>query len=426
MPRPGGVCVGRGAAGVAQGGIERAALSFAGDQGRGLAAAMDGGGLSHGPLGTFQASQTTGTILCCICGVGMPPNPTNMCVNCVRTQVDITKDIPRRCTVIYCSTCGKYLQPPKHWLRAELESKELLTFCVKRLKGLNKVKLVDAGFIWTEPHSKQLKVKVTVQDEVLNGAILQQSCVVDYTVVYNMCGECIRANANPDQWVASVQVRQKVSHKRTFLFLEQLILKHGADKHTINVKDNADGLDFFFKSKSHALSFVDFLTQVAPVKQGKDSKELVSHDEHTSNYRYKFTFYCEIAHPCKDDLVVFDRRQSRALGGFGPLALVTRVSNNLLFTDPSSLRQVWLDATQYWRSPIAVIQDSKQLVEYLVLDIECVRGDYGRPIANGPYMLADAEVVKVRARGRRARASAHARAHSRGLAPACLTARCRR
>ena len=33
---------------------------------------------------------------------------------------------------------------------------------------------MDAGFIWTEPHSMRLKVKLTVQGEVLNGAILQQ------------------------------------------------------------------------------------------------------------------------------------------------------------------------------------------------------------------------------------------------------------
>ena len=63
----------------------------------------------------------------------------------------------------------RYLQPPKHWIRADLESKELLTFCIKRIKGLNKVKLVDAGFIWTEPHSKRLKTKLTIQKEVLNG-----------------------------------------------------------------------------------------------------------------------------------------------------------------------------------------------------------------------------------------------------------------
>ena len=31
---------------------------------------------------------------------------------------------------------------------------------VQRIKNLSKVKLVDAGFIWTEPHSKRLKLKV--------------------------------------------------------------------------------------------------------------------------------------------------------------------------------------------------------------------------------------------------------------------------
>lgn len=77
-------------------------------------------------------------------------------------------------TVLFCKECGRYLQPPKHWVKADPESKELLTFCIKRIKGLAKVKLVDAGFLWTEPHSKRLKVKLAVQAEVLNGAILQQ------------------------------------------------------------------------------------------------------------------------------------------------------------------------------------------------------------------------------------------------------------
>ena len=28
------------------------------------------------------------------------------------------------------------------------------------------VRLIDAGFIWTEPHSKRIKVKLTIQKEV--------------------------------------------------------------------------------------------------------------------------------------------------------------------------------------------------------------------------------------------------------------------
>ena len=48
------------------------------------------------------------------------------------------------------------------------------------------VKLVDAGFVWTEPHSRRIKVKLTVQAEVLNGAILQQTFVVEYVVEPHM------------------------------------------------------------------------------------------------------------------------------------------------------------------------------------------------------------------------------------------------
>ncbi len=62
-----------------------------------------------------------------------------MCVNCLRTQVDITEGMQKQATVLWCKDCGRYLQPPKHWLHAEPESKELLTFCLKKLKGLQKV-----------------------------------------------------------------------------------------------------------------------------------------------------------------------------------------------------------------------------------------------------------------------------------------------
>jgi nonsense-mediated mRNA decay protein 3 len=71
---------------------------------------------------------------------------------------------------------------------------------------LVQVKLVDAGFIWTEPHSRRLKVKVTVQAEVFNGAILQQSFVVEYVIETHMCPDCEKQNSNPNTWVAAVQV----------------------------------------------------------------------------------------------------------------------------------------------------------------------------------------------------------------------------
>jgi nonsense-mediated mRNA decay protein 3 len=136
----------------------------------------------------------------------MEPNATNMCVNCIKNQVDITEGIQKQVTIVYCKDCGRYLQPPKHWLAAEPESKELLTYCIKRIRGLSKVKLVDAAFVWTEPHSKRLKLKLTIQAEVMNGAILQQTFIVEFVVEWNMCIDCNRANTNVKSWKASVQV----------------------------------------------------------------------------------------------------------------------------------------------------------------------------------------------------------------------------
>jgi len=89
-----------------------------------------------------------------------------MCVTCIRSQVDITEGIPKQLTCHWCKGCERYLEPPNKWVVAPLESKELLAYCLRRIKQLNKVKLVDASFIWTEPHSKRIKLKLTVQKEV--------------------------------------------------------------------------------------------------------------------------------------------------------------------------------------------------------------------------------------------------------------------
>jgi len=69
----------------------------------------------------------------------------------------------------------RYLVPPGTWVQCALESQELMRICLKRLRGLNRVHLVDAGFVWTEPHSKRIKVKLTVQKEVHSLFILVKS-----------------------------------------------------------------------------------------------------------------------------------------------------------------------------------------------------------------------------------------------------------
>lgn len=47
--------------------------------------------------------------LCCTCGVPIPPNPANMCVACLRTQVDISEGIPKQVTVHFCKQCERFV-----------------------------------------------------------------------------------------------------------------------------------------------------------------------------------------------------------------------------------------------------------------------------------------------------------------------------
>ena len=144
-----------------------------------------------------------------MCGTAIQSNPANMCVNCVRSQVDITEGIPKQIHIFFCRRCGRWMQPPNTWIVADLESRELLTFCIKRTRGLTKVKVVGANFVWTEPHSRRIKVKYTVQKEVFAGAILEQVFVVEYFVNNQQCIECQRIMAD-NTWVAVAQVRQRV------------------------------------------------------------------------------------------------------------------------------------------------------------------------------------------------------------------------
>ncbi len=47
--------------------------------------------------------------LCCTCGVPIPPNPANMCVACLRTQVDISEGIPKQVTAHFCKQCERFV-----------------------------------------------------------------------------------------------------------------------------------------------------------------------------------------------------------------------------------------------------------------------------------------------------------------------------
>ena len=108
------------------------------------------------------------------------PNAANTCINCLKSQIDITEGITKIGQLNHCRECNRYNGPP--WRQYELESADLLALCLKQMKGMKKVKLIDAKFIWTEPHSRRIKIKLTVQQEVQGSTLLQQTFGVEFVV----------------------------------------------------------------------------------------------------------------------------------------------------------------------------------------------------------------------------------------------------
>ena len=320
---------------------------------------------SGGGGGTFA------TILCCMCSVEIQQNPANMCVACLRQNCDITEGILRQLTIHSCRGCGRFLCPP--WQTVQLESKELLAACLRKIPGLSKVKLIDAVWIWTEPHSMRLKIKLTVQKEVMNGAVLQQAALVDFTVRNQQCKNC-EASYAQGVWHAVVQVRQRVSHKRTFFFLEQLLLKHGAHSDTINIVTYKDGMDFYFKERQPAVRFLDFLSHHVPTKS-KYARKLVSADHKGNVGDFKHNYFVEIIPVCKDDLAVLPLLLARSLSDVNPLCLIKAVGAEVHVQDPRTGERHEVSVDKYWRHEFTPVMTSRELLPFVVLSVEPVMQD---------------------------------------------------
>jgi nonsense-mediated mRNA decay protein 3 len=332
------------------------------------------------------AQQTAATILCCNCGTPIDGTTSAgaLCQECIRLTVDISSGIQREAVLHICGDCDRWLSPPTSWVVAQPESRELLALCLRKLRGLTKVRIIDASFIWTEPHSRRVKVKITIQQEAFQGTIIQQTFEVEYVVANQQCVDCKKSYTH-HTWRACVQVRQKVPHKRTFLYLEQLILRHGAHKDAINIKEVHDGIDFFFSARNGAEKFCDFLSSVAPIHINK-SQELISHDIHTSVKQYKFTFSVEIVPICKDDLIALPIKLARSIGNIAPLSLCYRVGTAVNVLDPTTLQVASISTKEYWHTPFSYLANVTDLTEFIVLDIEPLGPQRGH------YVLAEATV----------------------------------
>lgn len=338
------------------------------------------------------------TVLCCSCGVPMVPNQSMRCAQCLKAEVSIIDGISRQVVLPRCRNCSRYNKPP--WTACEPESRELLGICLKRIRGVGKeVRLVDAAFIWTEEHSMRIRVKITVQKEIAHGSVMQQSMVVEFQVVNQQCDEC-QKSFTPHAYNAIVQVRQKVNHRRTFCYLEQLILKSDAHAKVTNLQESREGLDFYFATKSHSQRFADFVSNHVPTK-AKQSKHLISHDANSNTYQYKYTILCDLCPICVDDVVHVPKGHSNKLSGAAPLMLCHKVTNAVRLVDPTTLRSYEVPVEEYWKRPLSTVCRREHLQEFIVLNVEPVElTEAGTPAKHnlpgrGKMSLADVEVARA-------------------------------
>jgi len=181
------------------------------------------------------------------------------------------------------------------------------------------------------------------------------------------------------------------------LWIEQMIIKHKAQTRLLSIKEESDGLDFYFHSQNACVKFINFLQTIVPITF-KQSKQLISADLKSNVYNYKFTYSVEIPPICKDDLVCLPLKLANQLGSISPLVLCHKLSNIMYFIDPFTAQGGEIsDPSRYWGYGFRPIASRDRLIEFIILDIDLVQT--GQQY-KGKYALAEATVVKAGTMGK--------------------------
>lgn len=390
--------------------------------------------------GTGQPS-TAIEIPCCLCGTMILPNGQNQCGACLAQQFDLKSILQKGpgggdITIYQCRRCRRYEHTESYFCHHDPESPSLLSLCLKNIpalnahnhasrnSGLSSVHLVDSMWIWTEPHSMRLKVRLTIRADVGESprcVTIQQRLPVELMVKFKQCPDCNREFTNRT-WQALVQVRQKRldGPKKGLMILETAISKSAeARKHILSMETTRNGFDFYFLQLMHAQQFSSFIAKVAPMKI-KTSQKMVSEDVKNNKAHIKHTTVCDLVPLCRDDLIICDKNAAKDGCGAGKLTgrmcIVNKVSSNVQLVDASPTRNSITDAfaelhpEKYWKGEkhYRVVFSSQRLVRFVVLDVElCEESSHhghsdgvDRLLYNGPesgvskYALADCTVVR--------------------------------
>lgn len=389
-----------------------------------------------------RGALTATQIPCCLCGTLILPNAANQCPSCLAQEFDLQETLQRgpggadHITIHQCRVCRRYARTPKHYEHADIESPELLAILLKHIPALQNnntslhhtaggapLHLVDAAWIWTEPHSMRFKLRLTVRTEIQNVPV-QQRCAVLLHCAFQMCPECNREYTNRT-WQAVVQLRQKRSHeaaegaKSGLAALEMALAKNkDVRKHVLRIDAAKFGFDFYFLQVHRAQAFASFLQRVAPMRV-RTTRKLVSTDVKNNTANLKHTIACDVVPLCKDDLVLIHRQAPKCkLAGRLVLVVSKPTQGTLRLMDASPKRTcvedsvMELSAESYYKHEkyYRVVLSSYRLQRFVALDAElCGNGNGNTTIANagdgdqkykGPssgvdkYALADLELVR--------------------------------
>ncbi|VEU45070.1 unnamed protein product [Pseudo-nitzschia multistriata] len=383
-------------------------------------------------------SNAVNRIPCCLCGTMIMPNKANQCSSCLAQNFDLKSMIQGNTegepiTIYQCRQCRRFnmkADTNHNYQYCEPESPQLLSICLKHIPILtkkghsshtNKIHIVDSSWIWTEPHSMRLKIRLTVRTD-LDEVTVQQRVPVLFKINWKMCNDCDRQYTNRT-WQALVQLRQKRengSSRKGLAALEMALSKpsnRDLRRTVLKIDSSRNGLDFYFLSLPQAQHFAHFLARLAPIKI-KTSQKLVSTDAKNNTANIKHTLTCDMVPLCRDDLVLVQKESRNLLGG--RLALVTKVASVVHLIDASPKRSPTnqidcadITAEAYHKNGggggtasanekgcYSILQTSERLVPFVVLDMELCGDNKDHRQYEGPssgvekYALADVQLAR--------------------------------
>lgn len=380
--------------------------------------------LSFGPVKALEEVSVGKypTIACPDCGAPTVAREDSvLCWSCIRSAEDWRRPLeehiaryPKVLSFTRCTSCQLVLTSEstkqRRWGPADHESQELLALLLRKVRGAllgkratsaiegmsralagGELALEEARLVWTEPHSRRVRLEVVVTHKPALGSRMPSTahrCEMEFVEDRQRCEACLgesrarvgrkMGGSGGGEFAAKIQIRAKRQDggsggKRTLRALEDCLHKTSANDKALALKRESHGFDVEFSSKQDAAKFLAEIRRLgrAPLKFADASKKLVTHDEHSNSSEWKRTTLISVPPIDKHDLVLIEDRA---------LALVLAVRASIRLADITTKAERDVSADQYFRRPFDTLATAANMVRFVVTDknVAC-RQDDERP-----------------------------------------------